>query len=143
MSDDVIVFLPDNTVVIVEPNAIGPSGPQGVKGDNSIADIAFAFQGNLLDAEALVGYGIAHGMTLSQADSIAKCVVAPNADVVMTITKNGVSMGTVTFLSGHTTGTIVLTNSVLAIGDVVAFTGPSPANLTFASITVTLAGVLP
>ena len=139
-----IVLVPDTELlVIVESNAVGPAGPQGVKGDNSVADIAFAFQGALLDGENLVGYVIAHAMTLSQADSIAKCVVAPNADVSMTLTKNGASMGTVTFLSGHTTGTVTLTSTSLVIGDVIAFIGPSPSNPTFSSITITLAGSLP
>jgi hypothetical protein len=142
MSTD-IVIVPDGTVVVVAPNVAGPSGPQGVKGDNSIADIAFAFQGNLLDAEQLVGYVIAHGMTLTQSTSIAKCAVGPLTTKTLTITKNGVSMGSVVFLAGQTTGTVTLTSTTLVAGDVIAFTGPSPADVNLSSITVTLAGAVP
>lgn len=141
--DLTLVLVPDTEVVVVENAAQGPAGPQGVKGDNSIADIAFAFQGNLLDGEALVGYIIAHGMTLDQSTSVAKCVVGPLANKTLQITKNGVPMGSVVFLSGQTTGTVTLTSTNLAAGDVIAFVGPTPADINLASITVTLAGAVP
>lgn len=146
-STEVILVVPDAETIIVEPNAPGPSGPQGDKGDNAVADIAFAFQGNLMDGEELVGYAIAHGMTLSSVDSVARCVGAPTGDVVLLISKqNGLvtsSVGNVTFLAGQKTGTVVLTITTLVAGDVVHFEGPDPADPTFTSVTVTLAGTLP
>ena len=73
--------------------------------------------------------------------SQAICQVAPSGSVTLQINKNGVSIGTVNFAAGATTGTFTFSSSVtFAAGDRLTITAPSPQDGTFATVGITLKG---
>lgn len=136
-SDGTIQTIVSEGLVTIIRSGIGPMGPRG---DAAVADIAFSFSGNLLDGERLAGYAIAHAVQLDAASSVARCEVPSAGDVFFQILKNDAQVGRVDFASGTTSGTVSLTDPVLATGDVIAILAPSPADPDLAFVSITLAG---
>lgn len=76
-----------------------------------------------------------------QANGQAKAGIAATGSTVFTIAKNGVSVGSITFAAGSSTGTFSFTNNVdVATGDLITVTGPATADATLADVDFTLVG---
>lgn len=68
--------------------------------------------------------------TLKSSGHVADCITAPSTSTVFTIKKNGSSIGTITYSSGSTPGTVAITSGLdtaIAVNDIISVT--SPANL--------------
>ena len=113
------------------------------RGQDAAADVNLFVQGILSPSELLGGLLYAgNATTFDVSRSRAKCTGAPTGTSVITITKNGSSVGTVTFTSGSTTGTVALTNTSISPGDLLQFTAPSTYDASFQNVFITLAGTL-
>ena len=78
----------------------------------------------------------------SGASGYASAEVAATASTTLTITRNGTSIGTVTFAAASTTGTVSITSTVTtAAGDIIRIVNQGTADATLASISVTLTGL--
>jgi hypothetical protein len=78
---------------------------------------------------------------LAAAGHLAKCETAADATVVYPIKKNGTSVGTVTFLNGNTTGTVVITaDFVLIPGDILQVFAPTSTNTAIENVVITIVG---
>lgn len=79
---------------------------------------------------------------MDAAASFATSEQAPDADYVITIRKNGTSVGTIRFLSGTTTGAIQLNATIaLVAGDALSFVAPADVDENFIGLSVTMTGV--
>ncbi len=79
----------------------------------------------------------------SFANSRAKADIAATASTVFNILKNNVSVATVTFGIGATTGTFTMASSLsMAIGDTLDLLCPATADATLANIKITLRGTV-
>jgi Collagen triple helix repeat (20 copies) len=80
--------------------------------------------------------------SINLAGSIASAGTAATASTNFALTKNGTSIGTLTFAAGSATGTFsVGTAPNFASGDVLTVTAPSTQDATLADLSVTLNGV--
>lgn len=76
-------------------------------------------------------------------NSLAIASVAATASTVFQITKNGASIGTITFGTGATTGTFASSGGTaqsIASGDILAIQAPASPDATLANIGITLTG---
>lgn len=104
-------------------------------------DIGFFAEGTLTTSEVIARFVCPRALSLaSGASGVAICGVAPTgATAVVTLTKNGSSIGTVTYATGSTTGTVSITGSTsFAIGDIIGWVGPASVDATLADPSVTL-----
>ena len=74
--------------------------------------------------------------------SYFKSAVAATASTVLTVYKNGVSVGTVTFASAGTTGTVLTTAISMVAGDILTVVTPSTIDATFADFACTITGTM-
>jgi hypothetical protein len=81
----------------------------------------------------------AHGFPINFAGSQAVLGIAATASTVLTIKKNGTTVGTITFGVSGTVGTFAAAAiTELAAGDVLSITGPASADSTAANIAINL-----
>jgi hypothetical protein len=79
-------------------------------------------------------------LPISLTGSYASATVAATAATVLTLAKNGSSIGTVNFALGATAGTFTFSSAVTtAAGDVLTVTNQATADATLANISITLA----
>lgn len=79
--------------------------------------------------------GIApYTITLSGANSVAKCSVNASSTYVFTLKNNGAQIGTITFQPGNPNGTVNISTPSIAAGDFISITAPSSADSTLANI---------
>lgn len=93
--------------------------------------------------ETLLFHPAALGFTIPAggAGTFAKALVAATGSTVLSLKKNGTSIGTITFEAGATTGTVaVAADAVFVPGDVLSMTGPLSADATLANIGFTISG---
>lgn len=113
-------------------------------------DISFFIAGNMFTASAIVGSFIATRAISIPANAVGSFVfaqVAPLAPVVYDIQVNGLSVGSITFLTGIQTGTFTLpgTGSPLSdldlvAGDIISIVNPLVTEPTIADVTITIVG---
>ena len=81
------------------------------------------------------------GFTVNLTNSVARCKVANSSDITFGLSLNGMSIGSVSFLAGGTTGTIAITNAtdkVFTTGDYIEVIGPVSGADNMAGMTVVL-----
>lgn len=129
--------LASSAIVAVKP--AGSTGATGAAGSQKISINAYIGESPLAN-EVLAKVIFDHNVTLVQADSSAHADVAATASYTISITKNGVSAGTVVWGVGATTATVTLTTTSFAPGDILRLVGAASADATLANITVMLSG---
>lgn len=83
----------------------------------------------------VIGGGIApYAMTISQANSVCKALVAATGSTTLVIKKNGTQIGTIVFAASATTGTVTITSASVAAGDQVTLHNAATADATLADI---------
>ncbi|WP_213308160.1 hypothetical protein [Paraburkholderia sacchari] len=106
-------------------------------------DMAMFAPGVLVNSQKLTRVNMARAVTfpINLTGSYATAGAAATASTVLTITRNGTSIGTITFGAGATSGTFSFTSSVTtAAGDVIQVTGPATADATLGDVSITLVG---
>lgn len=107
-------------------------------------DIAFSVYEKPANSEVVLRFRASRSYTLAgdQTSGQAKSGVAATGSTVFTVAKNGTQIGTVTFTAGNVTGTINVTESVFAVGDLLSVTAPATADATLADTDFTFNAVL-
>lgn len=101
-------------------------------------EISFFAAGKGKNNETLVAYTTPVAVTIGATGSSARAVVAAAAYTVYTIKIQGVSVGTVTFGTGSTTGTINFTGSgAIPAGGTLIIAGPPSADTALADVYMT------
>jgi hypothetical protein len=73
--------------------------------------------------------------------SVTSCMVAPTADVTLTLKKNGSSVGSINFVATATSGTFTFGSTVtFSSGDIWEVDPPDPQDDTFAGLSWTIIG---
>jgi len=105
-------------------------------------DIAQFINGKPLSSEILVKviFPRAIGFPANFSSSYAKCVTAATAATTMTVLKNGISVGSVTFAAGATTGTFSTPALTFSAADVMIITANATVDATFADVAFMLTG---
>ena len=107
-------------------------------------DLAFFIGGNMTVALQVVGaYLTTRAIILPAAatGSLAKCGVAPATNISYSIQQNSASVGTVSFTSGNTTGTVSFTAQInLAVGDIFTIVTPLDVDSSIQNVYITLVG---
>jgi hypothetical protein len=105
-------------------------------------DIAQFINGKPLASEILVKviFPRAVSFPANFTNSYAKCVVAPTASTVLTILKNGISVGTLTFAASATTGTFATSALSFSAADLMIIQAPASVDATFADFACMLTG---
>jgi len=125
----------------------GPAGSQGLPGTNGTNGVGNYYDPNIQiigrPPEGEIYKTIfVRSVTFASAlsGSRAKCTTAPTGIVVISVRKNDVQFGTITFAIGATTGVFAGVATTLAAGDILSFVAPTPRDATFADVLITLAG---
>lgn len=106
-------------------------------------DVSASIFGKPADAEYLIRLSPAVRAFVLDGTGSASCGTAASAEAVLTVYKNGVSVGTITFSAGATLGTLSIPSAVtIAIGDRISIVCPATADATLADIDVTLKGLV-
>lgn len=114
---------------------------KGDTGNNASQDVALDVVGTFGPGEYVGGFIAASATTYNPAGSFAKCKVAPTSQFVVSITKNGTQIGTVTFAAGQLNGVVAMTTTTVASGDLIEFWAPASADPTFTHFILTLRGI--
>jgi hypothetical protein len=85
-------------------------------------------------SEVVAGAIFPVATTITQANCVAKATVAATSSTVFTIAKDGTTVGTITFASSGTTGTISITSGSITALQNVTITAPGTADATLANI---------
>lgn len=110
----------------------GAQNPRGIQ----------AFVAGAPGSSEVVGGEIApYALNASAAASSAKAGTAATASTVITIKKDGATMGTITFGAGSSTGTISISSPSITQGQLVTFEAPATADATLANLFIFLGGV--
>lgn len=125
----------------------GDTGPKGDTGDTgpagadpiNAADISFYLGGKLDNAQTLLKMNVVRAFTLPSglANSVFSTGVAASASYVLTLKKNGTSIGTLTWAAAGTVPTVSFASSVsFANGDTFEITGAATADSTLADFSL-------
>lgn len=90
------------------------------------------------DAEVIGGGLAPYDITLSQANSQAKALVAATASTTLSIKNDGVEIGTIVFAAAATVGTVTITTPAALAGDHLTIHAPATADATLADIAILL-----
>lgn len=131
-----------STAGVFSPAAImkvttAQSGPAGL---NALAGLTFDFSGAISAGEASIPRTAPFAGTLSAANSVAVAKVAPTAQAVFGILKNGVSIGTCTFTAGQTGGVFAFSVTTYAKGDYFECVPPIAGDATLYGAALTVLG---
>ena len=116
-------------------------GPQGVS--PGPADFCLWVEGAATNGEVLLGFVIDRTITfpVALAGSRAYTLTPATASAVFSVYHNAAVVGTCTFAIGASTGTFAMTTAqTFVAGDRLYIAGPSPADVTLANVSITLAG---
>lgn len=114
---------------------------QGDPGQNARHNLGFYAAYNYGPSEVIAAYIAPDAETYDVSKCRAKAVGAVSTgSAVVTILKNGVSWGTITFTGGNANGVFSIPAPSHAAGDVLTFVAPVTADATLAGIAITLAG---
>lgn len=104
-------------------------------------NVAFCLYGNPLPGTlALFTSDVAWSLGTS-APGVARAAVAATASTVLSLTKNGSQIGTVTFGAGSSSGTVVVSSAqTFAVGDTIGINGPAVADSNLSTVAVTISG---
>ena len=108
----------------------------------AVYDISFWSSGLMENGEKLFRIVASRAFTLPVAapSSIAKASDAANAETVLTMSKNGVPFGTITFAASGSTGTFTVAGTTeFNVGDVLDIDAPNPADTSLRNTAITLA----
>jgi len=86
--------------------------------------------------EVIGGQISPYAFTITTGNCVAKALTAATAITIITVKKNGTSVGTVTFGAGSTTGTFNFTDATVAVGDQITFHAPATPDTTLANIDI-------
>jgi hypothetical protein len=124
--------------------ATGPQGPPGVDGQEgpSVYDVLVFFAGPPLDAQLLARVLIPRAVTVPAtcAGAHANAGTSATAPAVVTLKKNGVAVGTVTFNADGSAVFSCADPIAFSPGDMLTFHAPDTADATLADISLTLVG---
>jgi hypothetical protein len=127
----------------------GPQGPLGPQGDTgspgpAVYDIMLSFAGVPLNGQRLAEVLIPRAVTIPAGctQSLARARVAPTAQATLTLKKNDIAVGTVTFNTNGTTAFTCSSPIELVAGDRLAWDAQATADATLAGLEVTLVGDL-
>lgn len=110
-----------------------------VSGGLSRCDIGFFAESALSNGETFGRYVFPVAVSFAGTGSQAKAATPATGSTVISIGKNGVSFGTITFAASGTSGTFGGTlPATFDVGDVLTLTGPNPADATLAQLAITL-----
>ena len=112
-------------------------------GAGDFCDVAIYAEGLFTDGEVLQRVVFASSATFAAglSDSQFSAGAAPAADAVITLKKNGSSIGTITFAASATTGTVSFASDVtFDAGDVLEVDGPATSDTTLSDVSITLRG---
>lgn len=140
-------LLPGDTMAYRPDALAGPKGADGATGaaagtTGTPADFGVFFQGKPDDSQEIFLIGLTRAVELPSllSGSVFDCRVAPTADYVATLYQNGVSIGTITFPAGLTTGTASFAGGVvLNPNDVFEVTGQGTRDATLEDISLAFA----
>lgn len=102
-----------------------------------VYDQAGFFEGKPEESQVLYRYVSCRRVNVPEnfAGSIAKCVVEPTSDYVITIYKNSTEIGTITFSEGVNSGVFdTIGGFTLEIGDTLTLIAPETADNTFETL---------
>lgn len=99
-----------------------------------IRGIGFHCAGPPGASEVIGGMIAPYALTISQANSSCKALVAASAATTLTINNNGVAIGSFDFAAGATVATATITAPAIAAGDQVTFHAPATPDGTLADI---------
>jgi hypothetical protein len=105
-------------------------------------DVALFVEGVMTNAETVLRFVAPRAFTLAAgATGAAKAGTAAVGSTVLTISKNGAGIGTLTWAAAGTVATVNITSATaFAAGDVLAIVGPATADAALADIAISLAG---
>jgi hypothetical protein len=107
------------------------------------ADLVVSIPGVIASSEhlAVVAFARTTVFPAGLSGSIAKARVAATGSTVLSLLKNGIQFGTVTFAASGTTGTFAAaSDTTFTAGDVLSIIGQASADATLADVSVTLLG---
>jgi hypothetical protein len=107
-------------------------------------DIAQFVNGKPLSGETLVKVIVPRNVTIpaNMNGSYMKSGISATLSTVFKVTKNGSVVGTVTFSSGSTTGTISTPEITLVAGDIIAIVSPVTVDSTLADFACVITGTM-
>lgn len=119
-----------------------------MRGDGSCQpipyDVALQADGEPEASAVLIRYVFPRAAVFADefSGSYGIAAVAATAQTILTVNKNGSSVGTITFAASGTTGTFVTTGTTVsfAAGDIITITAPASPDTTLADLAITLAG---
>lgn len=103
-------------------------------------ELAVSAIGKPASGQVLARYQTTDPLTLVQAKCVGSARVAATAAAVVTVKKNGTSIGTFTFAAGGSAAAVSLSATAVAAGDVLTWEAPSSADATLEDLALTLAG---
>lgn len=121
----------------------GGEGNPGAHGADGVFNAIFRDPGKPGDGEVVFEAVFTEQIVFPDdfAGSRASAVIAPTAEAVWTIRKNGASIGAITFAAASTTGVFTSSGPVtFAPGDRIAIVAPSPRDDTLSGVFGTLTG---
>lgn len=122
---------------------VGPAGAQGVQGIDGVSsyDIGLYYNGSLPTSAKVMRFKtprLLHCL-IGLPGSTAICGTNSTATTVLTVRKNGVAVGTLTFIVNNPNGTFNFPDNVdFAIGDIIEIIAPVVPDPTLADIAITL-----
>jgi len=142
--------LSTGTVPIAQLGSSGtPSSTTYLRGDNtwanptSIYEVPLSIQGTLTANAKVLNFVAVRSYSLpaSLTGSYAKAGTTASGSSTLTITKNGTSIGSITFAASATNGTFSFTSAVtFSAGDLLVITAPGTADATLADLAINLLG---
>lgn len=121
----------------------GVAGPVGPTGPIGPYDMTGFLNGKPQASEVILRTIVVRPIVIPAnfANSLAKCSVSATVSTVLTITKNGAPVGTITFAAGVLTGVFSTTVQLsYAIGDQLAVVAPASIDATFSDFVITIYG---
>ncbi|MBU6287588.1 MAG: hypothetical protein KGS10_05445 [Chloroflexi bacterium] len=105
----------------------GPTGPTGAAG-SIYYDISGEVTGTPAANNVIMHFRSARSWTLQASGSVAACVTKPSTSTVFDVQKNGVSIGSITYTSSNTTGTVSVSLTSMVASDELTVVAPSALN---------------
>ena len=130
--------------------AVYPYVAVGTAGEYDASDLLFAYvvtfalTGRPVNSEQMPPHVLPLAVTFPEdfAGSYASLQTATTAEKVVSITRNGSTIGTITFAAAATVGVFDMAAEVAcAVGDKIGLTFPASADTTLAGVSVSLLGV--